>query len=541
MVRIRTKPVTAQNKWQLHFSMYELEQKMRSIEDPQFSALCDRVGTNSLTQNDVRLLEQRIQPCPQENDNDQYKDGKLLILVTDNKRREAINDDKLQLIDGEASSFDAIDRANTPKYNEAEVSQLTCTKTGGLPANLKVKVNCPVMVTVNIDKEDGLTNGIRGYVTRIDRAEKIIWVKFPKGIGIKAAAIGKRKYNFGGKHGSVPIRPTTMPFRHNAIRIRRTQFPLVLAYAITTHKSQGQTTDASIIDYRSEGNTTPRFDYGMFYVALTRAKKLENVYLRSFDRSMVNCNPQVIAELQRLRKPENQYKFSKKYLYDEDNLFEFPENEEEHEVKVAYLNINGLLHAHHIDCLRSDNNLSAVDIICIAETKLSPDVGDATILLDGFDLLHRLDVRHNSMGMAIYSKTGTSANIIETARYSDEDVQIIQFTIDDQPTTFIYIHPNSVITGLAKLETMLRAKELVMGDINIDAMNEDKRILLNRFCARNDLIVANLNGPTHNNCWIDHILYSMHFTKLWMVGNYRNFYSDHNSITVRFSNNAIGV
>lgn len=52
-----------------------------------------------------------------------------------------------------------------------------------------------------------------------------------------------------------------------------TQFPVILAWAITIHKSQGKTVPKCIIDL-SGGTTTD----GQFYVALSRAVSLENLY-----------------------------------------------------------------------------------------------------------------------------------------------------------------------------------------------------------------------------------------------------------------------
>ena len=55
------------------------------------------------------------------------------------------------------------------------------------------------------------------------------------------------------------------------------QYPLRLAYAITIHKSQGQTYDSAIIDY-SEGAA---FAPGQTYVALSRCRSLDSLYLTS--------------------------------------------------------------------------------------------------------------------------------------------------------------------------------------------------------------------------------------------------------------------
>jgi ATP-dependent DNA helicase PIF1 len=68
------------------------------------------------------------------------------------------------------------------------------------------------------------------------------------------------------------------------------QVPLMPAWAITTHKSQGITLDEAMIDAGSDN-----FEYGQVYVALSRVKTLEGLYLTSFDRFKIKANPKVTA------------------------------------------------------------------------------------------------------------------------------------------------------------------------------------------------------------------------------------------------------
>jgi ATP-dependent exoDNAse (exonuclease V) alpha subunit len=65
--------------------------------------------------------------------------------------------------------------------------------------------------------------------------------------------------------------------------------PLKLAYAITIHKSQGQT-----LDYIQINLGKDIFDYGMAYVALSRAKSLNSIILTDLSRSAFKTNPKVI-------------------------------------------------------------------------------------------------------------------------------------------------------------------------------------------------------------------------------------------------------
>jgi hypothetical protein len=61
----------------------------------------------------------------------------------------------------------------------------------------------------------------------------------------------------------------------NGIEFERLQFPVKLAYAITSNRSQGQTfTEKVIIDCRS-----PSFAHGQLYVACTRATNPSNIII----------------------------------------------------------------------------------------------------------------------------------------------------------------------------------------------------------------------------------------------------------------------
>jgi hypothetical protein len=68
------------------------------------------------------------------------------------------------------------------------------------------------------------------------------------------------------------------------------QYPLCLAWAMTIHKIQGSTLDCAAIDI---GQTV--FEYGQTYVALSRVRTLDGLYLLNFNASKIRANPKVIA------------------------------------------------------------------------------------------------------------------------------------------------------------------------------------------------------------------------------------------------------
>ena len=79
--------------------------------------------------------------------------------------------------------------------------------------------------------------------------------------------------------------------------VHRKQFPLILAFAVTVHKCQGLSLDCAIMDLGEQV-----FADGMAYVALSRVKRLENLYLIAFKEEAIKVSKQSLNEVNRLRK-----------------------------------------------------------------------------------------------------------------------------------------------------------------------------------------------------------------------------------------------
>ena len=212
-----------------------------------------------------------------------------------------------------------------------------------------IRNKAPVIITTNHTtgryKEDGISNGSRGYIDYIqtDRDGKvtIIWVVFiDEKIGSKCYKRETRKYRPKEDNHidpkALPILPT-----YKEIEVKdmlghtntRYQFALSLAYAMTVHKCQGQTMDEVIIDFDRDENSRAFITAGSFYVAITRVTNGSKLWLRNFSVAYIQTDPQILANINTMR---DKYPYTMKKRYLKEDIFT------EESVKVGYLNINGL-------------------------------------------------------------------------------------------------------------------------------------------------------------------------------------------------------
>lgn len=133
---------------------------------------------------------------------------------------------------------------------------------------LELKVDAQVMLITNYDTDTGLVNGSRGVITGF-AANGFPIVKFKNKVG-------------------VIVEPFTW-WSHEMPHVGKLQIPLRVAYAITIHKSQGASIDSAIVDI---GKNT--FEYGQAYVALSRVRSLEGLYLHALDVGRIRTCPRVL-------------------------------------------------------------------------------------------------------------------------------------------------------------------------------------------------------------------------------------------------------
>lgn len=162
------------------------------------------------------------------------------------------------------------------------------SETTGLEEVLKIGLNARVMLQKNLNTLKGYANGSLGTVVDIKKDSKGYVTKI-----FVAFDCDKNKTNT--KPVKIERINADYEIRKNAF-VKRSQFPLTLAWAITIHKCQSLSLEGIIVDL---GESV--FENGMAYVALSRARKLKNVILLDFVPNKIRCNKEVIKEYNRLR------------------------------------------------------------------------------------------------------------------------------------------------------------------------------------------------------------------------------------------------
>lgn len=135
---------------------------------------------------------------------------------------------------------------------------------------LALKVGTNVMLTYNMNVESGLCNGSLGTV-----------------VGFEGGVLRRPIVRFTSGQ-TVPIDPVSYQSTSFPC-ISFSQIPLKHAWGLTIHSSQGATLDMAEIDIGSG-----IFAVGQTYVALSRVKSIEGLYLSGYDPSKIKVSRKVI-------------------------------------------------------------------------------------------------------------------------------------------------------------------------------------------------------------------------------------------------------
>mmetsp|Transcript_2828 Transcript_2828/g.3755 ORF Transcript_2828/g.3755 Transcript_2828/m.3755 type:complete len:715 (+) Transcript_2828:105-2249(+) len=258
-------------------NMVELKEVQRQ-ENIEFISLLNKVRIGQVGEDDIRYLNSQClisesKPIP----TDGIVPTRLYVL---NKDVDEENNSSLRELEGKEVVCKSVDKwresmpTGAPAATKKKMKESLSME---LPDEIKLKVGAQVMLTRNKDLGSGLVNGSRGVVERFVEDDEggflIPIVRFDSGTVTKIDPVESMRFNPDGEKGCLV----------------RMQIPLKLAWAITIHKSQGSTLTRALLDISSA------FEYGQCYVALSRVKSLEGLWLEKPARLRnVMVSPQVL-------------------------------------------------------------------------------------------------------------------------------------------------------------------------------------------------------------------------------------------------------
>lgn len=164
----------------------------------------------------------------------------------------------------------------TPKNVEKLIKQR------GLDEEIQVKKDAVIIVTSNIRDIDGdmkVANGSVGKVVTVNKDS--IYVQLNSG---ETAMIERHPYTLSKKEEMVNDKGEIAYFDDLIAAVY--QFPIKLGYAITVHKSQGQTFDGVEVDL------SKCFTPGLGYVALSRIRDARNLIIKDFNNKALEVDSQ---------------------------------------------------------------------------------------------------------------------------------------------------------------------------------------------------------------------------------------------------------
>jgi ATP-dependent exoDNAse (exonuclease V) alpha subunit len=233
---------------ELAMEYIELDKIYRQ-SDAHFIKLLNSIRNNTATDYEIREINKRYDQCFEPTRDDFY-----MYLTPTNSNAETINTKLLNRTKGKEHIF------------HGEISGEFGKEYLPTLVDLQVKIGAQIMM-LNNDSEGRWINGTIGKIIGVENLTgkaKII-AKLETGQNVSISPYKWELYNFY---------LDGMDLKSKVIGTF-TQYPLMLAWAVTIHKSQGKTFDKVILDI-DRGT----FAHGQMYVALSRCRTLDGLILK---------------------------------------------------------------------------------------------------------------------------------------------------------------------------------------------------------------------------------------------------------------------
>ncbi len=233
---------------ELQMEFLELEKIYRQ-HDPDFINLLNSIRNRSIGEEGLDWLNSRYRPEFEPSPGDFY-----IYLTTTNEMASGVNNIQLNQLDSPLYTLRGVIEGDfADEYLPTAV-------------DLQVKAGAQIML-LNNDADGRWVNGSIGEIREFcedEEGNRIIIAVLPGG-RVEITPFTWEIYRYTVDEGSI----------QSEVIGTFTQYPLILAWAITIHKSQGKTFDRVVIDIGRGA-----FAHGQTYVALSRCTTFEGIILK---------------------------------------------------------------------------------------------------------------------------------------------------------------------------------------------------------------------------------------------------------------------
>ncbi|XP_061190194.1 uncharacterized protein LOC133198057 [Saccostrea echinata] len=520
----------AKNLWHEHFHMHELTEIMRQKDDLRFAEMLNRLRENKMTDEDKELITQRFI----RQDSEVYpKEAPHLFI--ENKFVDSFNNNLIENLSTNKVNV----RADTDVLSQTKLSASLKLKllqnlpenpasTGQLRTNLVIAVDMLYDISVNLDVTDGLTNGASCVVKYIEYRQSllrpaIVWVLFADStIGISRRHQYNHLFSTDVNTTWTPIFEAKRTFVYNRKTFERVQFPLQPSAGKTIHKAQGATLSKAVI---SLAQTKQRKIPHIHYVALSRVRSLDGLFILDFNEKSLSKDENVDKEMERLRENRLQLSYTPLYLVCKD-------------IKFLFNNARSL-HKHFLD-IKSEPSVLAADVIGIAESWLCELDSDKDFNLEGFTMFRNdanFSQTRSHHGIVIYLRNQLQC-VTYNSYYTSKSVEfsVISIMSSNTPVQCVVLYrqpscPLQLFYNTLKNRLLpfvdKDQKIVMMGDYNFDLNTGQYQHFLN-FMKENfgcEQVISTVT--TKNKTQLDLIF--TNFTDI-QTDVLQAYWSDHNMI-----------
>ncbi len=215
------------------------------------------------------------------------KVANTIRLFATNRLVDKTNNECLKLLKGK--------KLGVPAYYDNEIrSAIKHHKlaSSDLPGSLclSIKPNAQIMFIKNDkqtkDKPRRFVNGDLGVVVRCDTTDEVVCK-----VNRTGKLIRLHKYNLAHRINKAPELILDMIVQDEYLGLFK-QYPIKLAYALTIHKAQGKTFNNVVFNPSIDKK---KLSPGLVYVALSRTKDINNLYLtKPLTLDQIKIDPKVV-------------------------------------------------------------------------------------------------------------------------------------------------------------------------------------------------------------------------------------------------------